>query len=134
MNSLLICGHVNLIFSLVILALTAFKVNCSSVGSSERCLLLIIQDSGVLVGLLCQLYLKQHPCFCFTHSPILSFIEYYISEVTQLCLTLCDPMDSSLHQAPPSIGFSSHEYWSGLPFPSPGNLPYPGIEPRSPAL
>ena len=53
------------------------------------------------------------------------------SEVAQLCLTLCDPMDSSLHQAPPSMGFSRQEYWSGLPFPSPGNLPNPGIEPRS---
>ena len=38
------------------------------------------------------------------------------------------------HQAPWSMGFSRHEYWSGLPFPSPGNLPTPGIEPRSPAL
>ena len=39
-----------------------------------------------------------------------------------------------VHQAPPSIRFSRQEYWSGLPFPSPGDLPYPGIEPRSPAL
>ena len=38
------------------------------------------------------------------------------------------------HQAPPSIGFSRQEYWSGLPFPSPGDLPDPEIEPRSPAL
>ena len=38
------------------------------------------------------------------------------------------------HQAPPCMGFSRQEYWSGLPFPSPGDLPYPGIEPRSPAL
>ena len=38
------------------------------------------------------------------------------------------------HQAPPSMGFSRQEYWSGLPFPSPGNLPDPGIKPRSPAL
>ena len=38
------------------------------------------------------------------------------------------------HQAPLSIGFSRQEYWSGLPFPSPGGLPNPGIEPRSPAL
>ena len=37
-------------------------------------------------------------------------------------------------QAPPSMGFSKHEYWSGLPFPSPGDLPNPGIKPRSPAL
>ena len=38
------------------------------------------------------------------------------SEVAQSCPTLCDPMDSSLHQAPPSMGFSRQEYWSGLPF------------------
>ena len=38
------------------------------------------------------------------------------------------------YQAPLSMGFSRQEYWSGLPFPSPGDLPYPGIEPRSPAL
>ena len=38
------------------------------------------------------------------------------------------------HQAPPSMGFSRQEYWSGLPFPSPGDLPDPGMEPRSPAL
>ena len=37
-------------------------------------------------------------------------------------------------QAPPSIGFSRQEYWSGLPLPSPGDLPDPGIEPGSPAL
>ena len=38
------------------------------------------------------------------------------------------------HQAPPSMGFSRQEYWSGLPFPSPGDLPHPRIEPTSPAL
>ena len=38
------------------------------------------------------------------------------------------------YQAPPSMGFSRQECWSGLPFPSPGDLPNPGIEPRSPAL
>ena len=37
-------------------------------------------------------------------------------------------------QAPPSMGFSRQEYWSGLPFPSPEDLPDPGIEPGSPAL
>ena len=36
----------------------------------------------------------------------------------QLCPTLCDPIDGS-HQAPPSLGFSRQEHWSGLPFPSP---------------
>ena len=38
------------------------------------------------------------------------------------------------YQAPPSMGFSRQEYWNGLPFPSPEDLPDPGIEPGSPAL
>ena len=38
------------------------------------------------------------------------------------------------HQAPLSMGFSRQESWSGFPFPSPVDLPNPGIEPRSPAL
>ena len=38
------------------------------------------------------------------------------------------------HQAPLSVEFSRHEYWSVQPFPSPGDLPDPGIEPGSPAL
>ena len=38
------------------------------------------------------------------------------------------------YQAPLSMGFSRQGYWSGLPFPSPGDLPNPGIEPGSPAL
>ena len=97
-------------------------------------------------------------------------------KVTQLCPTLCDPMDcpwnspgqntgvgslsllqifpkvkwselnslshvrlfttpwTAASQAPPSMGFSKQEYWSGVPFSSPGDLPDPGIEPRSPSL
>ena len=50
----------------------------------------------------------------------------------QSCPTLCNPMHCS--QAPLSMGFFRQEYWSGLPFLSPGNLPGPGIEPTSPAL
>ena len=53
--------------------------------------------------------------------------------VAQLYPTLCDPMDCS-HQASLSVKFSRQEYWSGLPFPSPRELPDPGIEPGSPAL
>ena len=55
------------------------------------------------------------------------------SEVAQSCPTLCNPWTIA-HQAPPSMGFSRQEYWSGLPFPSPGDLLDPGIEPRSPTL
>ena len=38
------------------------------------------------------------------------------------------------YNAPPSMGLSRQEYWNGLPLPSPGDLPNPGIEPGSPAL
>ena len=41
---------------------------------------------------------------------------------------------TAAHQAPVSMSFSRQGYWSGLPFPSAGNLPNPGIEPRSPVL
>ena len=43
-------------------------------------------------------------------------------------------MDCIARQAPLSMGFSRQEYWSGLPFPSPGDLPDSGLKPRSPAL
>ena len=55
------------------------------------------------------------------------------SLVTKSYLTLATPWSIAC-QAPLSMGFSKQEYWSGLPFPSPGDLPDPGIEPRSPAL
>ena len=67
-----------------------------------------------------------------THSQIPHHIKW--SEVAQSCLTLCNPVNCIAHQAPLSMGFSRQEYWSGLPFPPPGDLPDPGIEPRSPAL
>ena len=50
------------------------------------------------------------------------------------CVRLFATPWTKVHQAPPSMGFSRQEYWSGLPFPSPGYLPDPGIEPRSLAL
>ena len=64
------------------------------------------------------------------------YMEYLLELkvlVLQPCPTLCNPVDcnlpgSSVH------GFPRQEYQSGLPFPSPGNLPTPGIELRSPAL
>ena len=53
--------------------------------------------------------------------------------VAKLCPTLVTPWTVAC-QAPLSMGFSRQEYWSRLPFPSPGDLPNPGIEPGSPAL
>ena len=49
-----------------------------------------------------------------------------VSNSETLCTITC--------QVPPSMGFSRQEYWSGLPFPSPGDLPNPGMETWSPAL
>ena len=43
-------------------------------------------------------------------------------------------LPTAAYQAPLSVGFSRQEYWSGLPFPSPEDLPYPGTEPWSPTL
>ena len=44
------------------------------------------------------------------------------------------PRGAMAHQAPLSMGFSRQEHWSGFPIPSPGDLPNPGIKPRSPTL
>ena len=65
-------------------------------------------------------------------------VTHYHSLVFLLCFKVKVKVYSDswtvAHQAPPSMGFSRREYWSGLPFPSPGDLPNPGIEPRSPTL
>ena len=65
-------------------------------------------------------------CFELLQGPAYRFIFC----CAQSCLTLCDPKDCS-HQAPLSMGFSRQECWSGLPFPTPGDLPNPGITPAS---
>ena len=62
-------------------------------------------------------------------SPILKVKVKSLSRVRLFAI----PWTVAYH-APPSVEFSRQEYWSGLPFPSPGDLPNPGIEPRSPAL
>ena len=54
---------------------------------------------------------------------------FCVCSVTQLCPTLCNPMDCT--QAPLSMEFSRPGYWSGLPFPSPGDHPNSGIKPAS---
>ena len=61
---------------------------------------------------------------------------YEVGEVKWSCSVVSDSATpwTVARQAPLSMGFSRQEYWSGLPFPSPGDLPNPGIEPGSPAL
>ena len=59
---------------------------------------------------------------------------YFWKERKWSCSVMLDslkPLDCSL-PAPPSRGFSRQEYWSGLPFPSPGDLPWPGLKPDLP--
>ena len=58
-------------------------------------------------------------------------VDWYCYLVTKSCLTLLRPNEA--YQAPLSMGFPRQEYWSGLLFSSPGDLPDPGIKPRSPA-
>ena len=63
-----------------------------------------------------RLYLKITVCVCVL--------------VIQSCPTLCDPWTIA-GQAPLSLEISRQEYWSELPYPPPGDLPHPGIEPES---
>ena len=66
---------------------------------------------------------RKHSCFpCESEVKSLSHVRLYATPWTVA------------YQAPPSMEFSRQEYWSGLPFPSPGDLPDPGIEPGSPTL
>ena len=62
------------------------------------------------------------PTHTHTHTHLLSCVRFFVTPWTVA------------HQAPLFMEFSRQEYWSGLPFPFPGDLPYPEIKPRSPAL
>ena len=85
-------------------------------------------------------FLPRSKCLLISwlHSPSAVILEpekISESEVAQSCLPLCDPMDYIIdHQAPLSMEFPRQEYWSGLPFPSPGDFPDSGIKPMSPGL
>ena len=73
-----------------------------------------------------------------THTHTLVYFSIHPSMKVKVksvsCVQLLATLQTVAHQAPPSMGFSRQEYWSGLPFPSPGDPPNPGIEPSSPAL
>ena len=69
------------------------------------------------------------PLGCAQQDPICSANVKLLS-----CVRLFETPWTVAYQAPLSMGFSRQEYWSGLPFPSPGVLPDPGIETGSPAL
>ena len=69
----------------------------------------------------------SHICKTLHLSQYFVVVVQWLSHV-QLFATLW----TIAHQAPLSMGFPRQEYWSGLPFPSPGDLPNPGIKPMSP--
>ena len=69
------------------------------------------------------------PSFWFSAA----LVTWYVRSITWLCLTLVTPWTVA-RQVPLSIEFSRQEYWSGLPFPPPRDLPKPEIELASPAL
>ena len=72
--------------------------------------------------------------FLFKQFVIFPFFKKREKVKSLSCVRLFATPWTVAHQAPPSMGFSRQEYWSGLLFPSPGDLPNPGIKPRSPTL
>ena len=81
----------------------------------------------VAVSAICLLMFYYEPLI------IVNNYNWYDGLVAKSCLTLVTPWTVAC-QAPLSMGFSRQEYWSGLLFPSPGDPPNLGIEPRSPVL
>jgi len=73
----------------------------------------------------------QSSCLSFNQRCYICISYLYCLWCAQSSPALCNPMDYSLPGLPLSMEFSKREYWSGLPIPSPGELPNPGIEPAS---
>ena len=83
----------------------------------------------------CTLGPYPHLMFLFLFLNKISFFQT-LSEVPCVCAQSCQlfvTLWAVAHQAPLSMGFPRQEYWSGLPFPPAGDLPDPGIKPKSPA-
>ena len=98
---------------------TLWKIVYSSLGQRENLLACVFPLSQ-----LCS-YIYFYFGFDFFPRPCVKSLSLFL-----LCAT---PWTVAYH-VPPSMGFSRQEYWSGLPFPSPGDLPDPGIEAGSPTL
>ena len=88
----------------------------------KPCLYMIYYPFYILLGLTCHsLFTTQHmySCMRLVFGLVLSCVRFFVTPWTVA------------HQAPLSMGFSRQDYWSGLPFPSPGDLPSPGVKPIS---
>ena len=86
---------------------------------------------------------EQAQCASTSFSPVITSQYYIMLEICKcgcamlscsVCIQLFATPWTVAHQAPLSMGFSWQEYWSGLPCPPPGDLPNPGIKPKSPTL
>ena len=75
------------------------------------------------------IWLIAFPTELFTLTFFSTFIWIESESVSCSVLSDSETLWTVVHQAPLSMGFSRQEYWSGLPFPSPGDLPPPGLEP-----
>ena len=96
------------------------------------CSSLVFPESGLFgrVFLKIDVFILSLP-FIFGFWMTSEHVKFILCVCAPLCPTLCNPMD---HQACLSMAFSRQECWSGLPFPPPGDLPNPGIEPKSPTF
>ena len=70
----------------------------------------------------------------YSNQDIVLWACVYVCAQLLNCIQLFAAPWTAAHQAPLSMEFSRQEYWSGLPFPSPEDLPNPGIEPASPCI
>ena len=97
----------------------------------------IRRNRGVSIkSLLCDLYIRAHFIINFERRNVSGqLVKVPVSESVSLCrVRLFATPWTVTRQTSPSMGFSRQGYWSGLPFPSPGDLSNPGVEPWSLAL
>ena len=90
----------------------------------------VYKHNGILLS-------RKKECIWVSSNEVDEPRTYYTQRVKWSCSVVSDslrPHGLLAYQDPPSMGFSRQECWSGLPFPSPGDLPNPGIEPGYPAL
>ena len=76
----------------------------------------------------------QYSCLENPMNSVNSILTLKVKVKSLSRVRLCATPWTVAHQAPLSMGFPRQEYWSGFPFPSPGDLPYPGIKPEFPEL
>ena len=104
---------------------------------NQVCVVGVGRDRGLIATSIYFILRFQYKIGCFLLLFLLSnFSQVLINTMCVLLVQLClfvTPWTAA-HQAPLSMEFSRQRYWSGLPFPSPGDLPNPRIEPRSPVL